>query len=69
VTEKLAGRTFIQRKFASTDEQAKVLGQLADRGIDTHGMEDDGHYHAEFYLSRPSRDIAATPIQELFPAQ
>jgi hypothetical protein len=66
VTEKLEGRTFVQRMFASTDEQEKVLEQLADRGIDTRGKEDDGSYHAEFYLSRPSRDIAAAPIEELF---
>ncbi|MGI9520054.1 MAG: class I SAM-dependent methyltransferase, partial [Hyphomicrobiaceae bacterium] len=65
VTEKLAGRTFVQRKFVGMDEQTKVLGQLADRGIETCGMEDDGHYHAEFYLSRPSRDAAAMPIQQL----
>ncbi|MGI9521010.1 MAG: class I SAM-dependent methyltransferase, partial [Hyphomicrobiaceae bacterium] len=29
VTEKLAGRTFVQRKFVGMDEQTKVLGQLA----------------------------------------
>lgn len=68
VTEKLAGRTFIQRKFACAGEQAKVLEQLADHGIETCGLEGDGHYHAEFYLSRPARDAAAMPIGELLAA-
>ncbi len=68
VTEKLEGRTFIQRKFASACEQENVLDQLADRGIDTRGMEQDGHYYAEFYLSRPPRDVASVPIDALLAA-
>ena len=66
VTEKLEGQTFIQRRFASTEEQAQVIGRLADRGIDTRGMEDDGCYHAELYLSRPAKQAAQLPIGGLF---
>ena len=33
VTEKLEGQTFVQRRFASADEQEQVLEQLGDQGI------------------------------------
>jgi len=65
VTEKLEGQTFPQRKFASADEQEQVLGQLRDRGIDTAGKEEEGRYLAEFYLSRPARDVERLPIETL----
>ena len=48
VTEKLEGQTFIQRNFASSEEQQQVLTQLQERGIDTEGKEEEGHYLAEF---------------------
>ena len=68
VTEKLEGRTFIQRRFASAEEQEQVLEQLSDLGIDPTGKEADGHLHAEFYLSRPARDAAELPIERLLTA-
>jgi hypothetical protein len=68
VTEKLEGQTFVQRNFASLDEKEQVLGQLHDRDIDTAGNEDEGHYLAEFYLSRPANEAAGTPISSLFAA-
>jgi SAM-dependent methyltransferase len=65
VTEKLEGRTFIQRRFASAEEQDQVLGQLRERGIDPTGMETEGHLLAEFYLSRPAAEVAGAPIEQM----
>jgi hypothetical protein len=53
-TEKLPGRTFRQRRFASDDERHYVLHELAGLGIDPTGKEADGWYHANFYLSYPA---------------
>lgn len=68
VTEKLDGRTFVQRRFASLDEQEQVIDQLHERGVDTTGKEDEGHLLAEFYLSRPSGDAAKMPLDRLLVA-
>jgi len=68
VTEKLEGQTFIQRRFASADEQEQVLEQLRDRGVDPTGKESEGHLLAEFYLSRPVKDAAEVPIERLLQA-
>ena len=68
VTEKLEGQTFVQREFASTEEQAQVLAQLRDQGIDPTGKEMGGQLLAEFYLSRPEKDAARLPIERLFEA-
>lgn len=68
VTEKLVGQTFIQREFASAEEQAHVLEQLSARGIDAAGAEAEGHLVAEFYLSRPAGEAAALPLAKLLAA-
>ncbi len=68
VTEKLEGRTFVQRHFTSADEQEQVLEQLCERGIDPTGQEAEGNLLAQFYLSRPANELAETPIERLFPA-
>jgi hypothetical protein len=68
VTEKLEGQTFFQRQFVSDDEQDQVLEQLHDQGMDPTGKEADGHFLAEFYLSRPIKDVADVPIGRLLPA-
>ena len=65
VTEKLEGRTFVQRKFASGEEQEQVLSQLREQDIDPAGKEAEGHLLAEFYLSRPISETAAAPIERL----
>ncbi len=65
VTEKLEGQTFVQRNFASASEQKQVLEQLCDQNIDTTGKEADGQLHADFYLSRPAKDAADMPIDQL----
>ena len=64
VTEKLTGHTFPQRRFVDALEREYVLEQLAKMGVDTAGKEDEGWYHADFYLSRPA-DEAETPIHTL----
>ena len=68
VTEKLEGKTFFQRRFASANEQEQVLEQLRDRGIDPTGKEAEGHLLAEFYLSRPMKDADEVQIERLLPA-
>ncbi|MEE9587380.1 MAG: class I SAM-dependent methyltransferase [Hyphomicrobiaceae bacterium] len=65
VTEKLEGQTFIQRNFASSEEQEQVLEQLRKRGIDPTEQERDGRLLAEFYLSRPAKDVAEAPMEQL----
>ena len=65
VTEKLEGRTFRQRRFASDGERQQVLGQLRDQGLDPAKKEADGYLHAEFYLSRPKAEAARMPIDQL----
>ena len=64
VTEKLSGHTFTQRRFTGDEERSYVLGELASMGVDATGKEDQGWYHADFYLSRPA-DEAETPVEVL----
>ncbi len=68
VTEKLEDRTFIQRRFTSSEEQGGVIDQLREHGIDPTGKETEGHLLAEFYLSRPAKDAADMPIERLLTA-
>lgn len=67
-TEKLARRTFRQRRFASEAEQVHVDQVLRARGLETEGHEANGHYLAEFYLSRPKADAAKAPLSAFLPA-
>jgi hypothetical protein len=67
VTETLPA-TFRQRRFASAEERAQVLDNLADLGIDPAGRESEGWYHAEFHLSRPAAAAAAIPLEAMFPS-
>lgn len=66
VSERLPGRHFRQRRFADAGEQAHVEQMLRGRGLDPEGLESEGSYLAEFFLSRPKAD-AATPLEEIFP--
>jgi SAM-dependent methyltransferase len=65
VTERLAGATFIQRRFQTEGECSDVLARLEAMGIDTQGKESEGMFHAEFYLSRTPSDAAARPLTEM----
>lgn len=64
VTERLEGRTFVQRRFASPEERESALKMLADMGLSPEGKEEDGTYHTDFYLSRPA-DEADEPVEAL----
>lgn len=64
VTEKLEGRTFVQREFASAEEQEEIIAQLRDQGIDPAGKETEGHLLAEFFLSRPKNEAAKAPLEK-----
>ena len=59
VTEKVEGETFLQRQFASEEEQAHVLGRLSDLGVEARGLESEGWYHAEAFISCPREDCTA----------
>lgn len=61
-TEKLTGRYFRQRRFADQTEFKHVQGLLAKRDLSTDGLESEGHYLAEFYLSRPQKDADSMPL-------
>lgn len=65
VTEQLSTHTFPQRRFADEEERAYVLGELRRMGVDTTNKEDEGRYHANFYLSRPAPQARAAPLEEL----
>ncbi len=66
VTEKLADRTFTQRRFTDDAERDYVLEELMKMGVETTGKEDTGWYHANFYLSRPAEE-AKIPPEALLP--
>jgi hypothetical protein len=67
VTEKLEGRYFRQRRFADAGEQAHVEALLRAKGLSVEGLESEGYYLAEFFLSRPQADAAAQPLEGLLP--
>lgn len=64
VTEKLEGHTFTQRRFIDNEEREYVLEELSKMGLETTGKEDEGWYHANFYLSRPAAE-AKVPVEKL----
>ena len=65
VTEKLDGKVFDQRQFASAEEKEQVIEQLRTQGIDPTGKESEGHLLAEFYLSRPANEVARMPMAQM----
>lgn len=44
---------FKQRRFASAEEQSQVLDTLSTAGVDPDGLESEGWFYAQLYLSRP----------------
>ncbi|KAH9232550.1 hypothetical protein K456DRAFT_54234 [Colletotrichum gloeosporioides 23] len=57
VTEKIPGHLFRQRRFTTREEQSAAVADVRARGLDTKGLEEDGWFYAECYVTRP-RDIA-----------
>ena len=65
VTERLAGATFVQRRFRDIEEFTRCLGTLEKLGIDTAGLESEGRFQAELFVSRPPADVQAAPLAEI----
>lgn len=65
VTEPYEGATFVQRRFAHRDEMEATIRAVEARGLDSYGLEAEGLYHAELFISRPPEEIERQPIQKL----
>ena len=65
VTEKLAGATFVQRRFRDVKEFTDCLTALEKLNIDTRGLEAEGRFQAELFLSRPRADVEAAPLAKI----
>jgi hypothetical protein len=44
-----------QRRFFDIDEQNQTISLLNNKGTDTRGFEDDGHFYANFYVASPKK--------------
>ncbi len=60
VTQKLPNR-FRQRRFDSDDEQRAAVRDVRARGLDPTGMESDGWFYADCFISRPQGAAAIAP--------
>jgi SAM-dependent methyltransferase len=65
VTEKLAGATFVQRRFRDLKEFTDCLTTLEKLNIDTRGLEAEGRFQAELFVSRPRADVEAAPLAKI----
>ena len=50
---KVVGGYLRQRRFASAEEQAKVLDTVVGLGLDPTGLEDEGWLYAQLFISIP----------------
>lgn len=64
VTECL-GEPVPQRRFASFEERRAAVEAVRALGRDPAGLEAEGWYYADFYLSRPADEAAALPLARL----
>lgn len=67
VTEKLDGVYFEQRRFVDRHEQAHVEAVLKQQGLDPAGLESEGTYLAECFVSRPKQDVEARSLKQILP--
>ncbi|MGH3361518.1 MAG: hypothetical protein ACRDOM_03580 [Nocardioides sp.] len=65
-TERLP-QTFPQRRFTGREEEQWAVAEVRKRRVDLAGKEAEGYYHAEFYLSRPAREVERQPLAQLLP--
>lgn len=65
VTEKLGSAAFVQRRFRDETEAGEVIGVLKGRGLDPAGLEAEGLFYAELFVSRPPEAIAAASLEEI----
>ncbi|MFV0294735.1 MAG: hypothetical protein ACK5JT_01270 [Hyphomicrobiaceae bacterium] len=54
-----------QRRFASEDEQTQVLERIQKLGIDPSGLETEGSFFADLYVSRPVDECGLVPQTQL----
>lgn len=64
VTERVPGLVR-QRRFASPEEQLRVLGNLDVAGVDPAGLEARGWYYAELFVSLPRDEAGAVELEAL----
>ena len=64
-TEHLEGVSLPQRRFATDAERDVAVRGVSLRGLDPTGLESDGRYYADLYLSRPDADVERLPLQDL----
>ncbi|KXH32693.1 hypothetical protein CNYM01_08701 [Colletotrichum nymphaeae SA-01] len=64
VTEKVEGRVFRQRRFCSSEEQMAAVEDVRRRGLDERGLEGDGWFWAECWVTRP--EGSTRKVRELF---
>lgn len=65
VTERLTGTTFVQRRFRDLAEFTGCLGTLEKLGLDTAGLEAEGRFQAQLFVSRPPEDVQAAPLEQI----
>ncbi|KZL82439.1 methyltransferase type 12 [Colletotrichum incanum] len=53
VTEKVEGMMFRQRQFTSSEEQKAAVEDVRRKGLDESGLEGDGWFWAECWVTRP----------------
>ncbi|KAL2882734.1 hypothetical protein SGCOL_001945 [Colletotrichum sp. CLE4] len=53
VTDKVEGRVFRQRRFSSRQEQRAAVQDVRRKGLDERGLEGDGWFWAECWVTRP----------------
>ena len=64
-TARETDRTFIQRRFADRDEQSAVIAQLESCGIAVDGLEGEGCFHAELFVSMPAEELRVARLRFL----
>ncbi|GGF35450.1 methyltransferase type 12 [Marmoricola endophyticus] len=65
VTEQVPVPPLRQRRFADATEARSAVEGARAWGCDTTGLEDDGWWYAEAWLSRPAADAEALPVEDL----
>jgi hypothetical protein len=64
VTECIPDQTFVQRRFRDPEEQAAAIEGVRARGLDPAGLESEGWFHAQCYISRPPQAVEEMPVTE-----
>ena len=65
VTEPLLTATFAQRRFRDAAECRRSLDVLAERGLDTDGLESEGLFQADLFVSRPKEDVRVARLEDI----